>query len=75
MSLRAWSNGSPNKSKMAAVTIFNFGKTSINLWEYASWPCEDDHMTKSRNRKLICETSSNEGGEQKASILVIRSDI
>jgi len=29
------------------------------LWEDAPRPCGDDHMTKSRNRKLIRETSSN----------------
>ena len=29
-------------------------------WEYASRPCIDDHVTKSRNRKLIRVTSSNE---------------
>ena len=27
--LRGWSHGSPNKSKMAAAAIFNFGKMSI----------------------------------------------
>ena len=30
------------------------------LWEYASQPCGDDHVTKSRNRKLIRVTSSNQ---------------
>jgi len=30
------------------------------LWEDASRPCGDDHLTKSQNRKLIRETSSNE---------------
>ena len=30
------------------------------LWQYASWPCENDHVTKSRNRKLIRVMSSNE---------------
>ena len=29
--LRGWSRGSPNKSKMAAAAIFNFGKMSITL--------------------------------------------
>ena len=29
--LRGWSHGSPNKSKMAAATIFNFGKMPIIL--------------------------------------------
>jgi len=30
------------------------------IWEDASWPCGDDHVTKSRNRKLIRVTSSND---------------
>jgi len=30
------------------------------IWEDAPWPCGDDHITKSRNRKLIRVTSSNE---------------
>ena len=29
MSLRGWSHGSPNKSKMATAAIFNLGKMSI----------------------------------------------
>ena len=68
--LRGWSHGSPNKSKMAAAAIFNFGKMSITpYWIKISAPnftgrcitaCADDHVTKSRNRKLIRETSSNE---------------
>jgi len=33
----------------------------IIIWEDASRPCGDDHVTKSRNRKLIRVTSSNEG--------------
>jgi len=61
----------PIKSKMAAAAIFNFRKMSItadwikisapNFMENASWPCGDDHVTKSRNRKLIRVTLSNEG--------------
>ena len=35
------------------------------IWEDASQPCGDDHMTKSRNWKLIRETSSNERLEHK----------
>jgi len=31
------------------------------IWEGAPRRREDDHVTKSRNRKLICVTSSNEG--------------
>ena len=61
----------PNKSKMAATTILNFRKISITpdwikiyapiSWEDASRPRKGDHVTKSRNRKLIHVTSSNEG--------------
>ena len=72
MNLRGWSHGSPNKSKMAAAAIFNFRKMSITqrylqqiLWEDASRPCRDGHVTKSRNRKLIRVTSSNEGLKDK----------
>jgi len=56
---------------MAAAAILNFGKISITsdwirylhqfMWEDAPRPCGDDHMTKSRNRKLIRVTSSNKG--------------
>ena len=58
---------------MAAAAILNFGKMSITLdwisvdileqiiWEDASRRRGDDHVTKSRNRKLIRVTSSNEG--------------
>ena len=35
------------------------------LWEDASRPCGDGHVTKSRNRKLIRVTSSNEGLKDK----------
>ena len=56
---------------MAAAAILNLGKMSITLdwigyilhqiiWEDAPQPCGDDHVTKSRNRKLIRVTSSNE---------------
>ena len=40
------------------------------LWEDASRPCGDDHVTKSRNRKLIRVTSSNECQKHSASISV-----
>jgi len=61
---------------MAAAAILNFGKNvsfsglDIDIlhhiiWEDASRPCEDDQMTKSRNRKLICVTSSNKPLERK----------
>jgi len=30
------------------------------IWEDAPQPCGDDHVTKSRNRKLIRVTSSSE---------------
>ena len=36
-----------------------------SLWEDAPLPCGDDQLTKSRNRKLIRETSSNECLEHK----------
>ena len=35
------------------------------LWEDASRTCGDDHVTKSRNRKLIRVTSSSEGLKDK----------
>ena len=35
------------------------------LCEDASWTCADDHVTKSRNRKSIRVTSSNEGLQHK----------
>ena len=45
--------------------VNNFGLDTDILhqikWEDASWPCGDDHVTKSRNRKLIRVTLSNEG--------------
>ena len=57
---------------MAAAAIFNFGKNVNNLgldkdilhqiiYGDARRRREDDHVTKSRNRKLIYVTSSNEG--------------
>jgi len=57
---------------MAAAAVLNFGKMSITLdriknvlhkiiWEDAPRPCGDNQVTKSRNRKLIRVTSSNEG--------------
>ena len=60
------------KSKMAAAAILNFGKKVNNftldkdilpqmIWKDAQRRRGDDHMTKSRNRKLIRVTSSNEG--------------
>ena len=60
---------------MAAAVILNFGKMSITLdwlkdilhqiiWEDAAGRRGDDHVTKSRKRKLIRVTSSNEGLKQ-----------
>jgi len=57
---------------MAAAAILNFGKNVNNfaldkdilhqiIWGDARQRRGDDHVTKSRNRKLICMTSSNEG--------------
>ena len=56
---------------MAAAAILNFGKKVNNftldkdilpqiIWEDAQRRRGDDHMTKSRNRKLIRVTSSND---------------
>ena len=56
---------------MAAAAILNFGKNVNNfgldkdilhqiIWQDASRRRGDDHVTKSRNRKLIRVTSSNE---------------
>ena len=57
---------------MAAAAILNFREMSItldwihqSLWEYAPLPRGDDQLTKSRNRKLIREISSNECLEHK----------
>ena len=63
---------------MAAAAILNFREMSItldwikigpylhqSLWEDAPRPCGDDQLTKSRNRMLIRETSSNECLEHK----------
>ena len=62
---------------MAAAAILNFVKKMAILrtgykynmyqiiWEDASRPCGNDHVTKSRNRKLIYVTSSNERLEHK----------
>jgi len=45
------------------VNNFGLDKDTLHqiIWEDVSRPCGDDHMTKSRNRKLIRVTSSNEG--------------
>jgi len=61
---------------MAAAAILNFGKNFNNfglhknilhqiIWENVPRQRGDDHVTKSRNRKLIRETSSNECLEHK----------
>jgi len=60
-----------NSRRWRPAAIFNFGKKyQLRIgqrylhqisWEDAPRPCGDDHVTKSRNRKLICVTSSNEG--------------
>ena len=63
------------KSKMAAAAILYFGKNVNNfgldkdilhqiIREDAPRRHGDDHVTKSRNRKLIRVTSSNEGLKQ-----------
>ena len=38
------------------------------IWEDASRPCGDDHVTKSRNRKLIRVTSSTTGLKAEAHV-------
>jgi len=61
---------------MAATAILNFCKNVNNfgldkdilhqiIWEDAPRRRGDDHVTKSRNRKLIRVTSSNEGLKRK----------
>jgi len=49
---------------MIQLTVSNFGldKDILHqiIWEDVPRPCSDAHMTKSRNRKLIHVTSSNE---------------
>jgi len=56
---------------MTAAAILNLAKNVNNfgldkdilpqiIWEDASRSCGDDHVTKSRNRKLIRVTSSDE---------------
>jgi len=42
------------------VNNFGLDKDILHqiIWEEAPWPCGDDHVTKSQNRKLICVTSS-----------------
>jgi len=44
------------------VNNFRLDKDILHqiIWEDAPRPCGDDHMTKSRNQKLIRVTSSNE---------------
>ena len=69
--LRGWSHGAPNKSKMAGAAIFNFWKMSVTPdWIKIYVPIlmgrcitvmRRCSLTKSRNRKLIRVTSSNEG--------------
>jgi len=43
------------------VNSFGLNKDILHqiIWEDAPWPCRDNHVTKSRNRKLIRVTSSN----------------
>jgi len=61
---------------MAAAAILNFAKNVNNSgldtdmyikfkWEDAPRPYGDDHLTKSGNRKLIRDKSSNERLEHK----------
>ena len=71
MRLRGWSHGSTKQFQDGGGRHFEFRKDVNNfgldkdilhqiIWEDA--PVRgDDHVTKSRNRKLISVTSSNEG--------------
>jgi len=69
-----WRN-SHNLKKDGGGRHLEFRKMSItpdwikiyapNYMEDASRPCGDDHVTKSRSRKLILVTSSNERLESK----------
>ena len=62
----------PNKSKMAAAAILNYRK-NVNNYALDKDICtkfyRDDHVTKSRNRKLIRVTSSNERLKHKCVVL------
>jgi len=72
MRLRGWSHGSPKQIQDGGGRHLEFRKNVNNfgldkdildqiIWEDASRPCRDDHVTKSRNRKLIRVTSSTKG--------------
>ena len=53
--------------KMSSIYPDWVKKFALNLLGrciMATWPCGSDYMTKYRNRKLICVTSSNERQEQ-----------
>ena len=86
MCLRRWSHGSPNKSKMAAAAIFNFGKMSLTPhWiKISAQNFTERCITAMRkmttwpkvaNRKLIRMTSSNERQNISASISMTSADI
>jgi len=71
MRLRGWSHGSPKQIQDGGGRHLEFRKNINNfgldkdilhqiIWEDAPQPCRDDRVTKSRNRKLIRVTSSNE---------------
>jgi len=67
-----WQNSYKLKIQDGGGRHLEFRKNVINLdwikkdilhqiiWEDAPGPCGDDHVTKSRNRKLIRVTSSKE---------------
>ena len=59
------------------VNNFGLDKDILDqiIREDASRPCRDDHMTKSRNRKLIRVTSSNESLKHLCVDLGIITDI
>jgi len=66
MSLRGWSLGSSNKSKMAAAAIFKLGKMSITLdWIKISAPnfmgrCVTAMRRRARDQKSTREVNSCE---------------
>jgi len=60
--LKIQDGGGRHLSFWKYVSNFGLDKDILQkiIWEDASRPCGGDHMTKSRNRKLIRVMSSNE---------------
>jgi len=61
--LKIQDGGGRHLEVLKYINNFGLDKDILHqiIWKDASWPCGDDHVTKSRNRKLIRVTSSNEG--------------